>query len=102
MHAVKMYMETFRAGFLLDAGNASTASGQDVFSDPPRNCLLGFVLKEYCFWFWLQITHLFDLWVGFFNHNCRTSEAAFQLVSFCPDHGKEGNKLHGSIIHSYI
>lgn len=30
MYAVKMYMETFRAGFLLDAGNASPASGQDV------------------------------------------------------------------------
>lgn len=25
MHVVKMYMETFRVGFLLDADNASTA-----------------------------------------------------------------------------
>lgn len=45
MHIVKTYMETFRVGFLLDADNASTASVD--FSDTSRNCLLGFVLKEY-------------------------------------------------------
>lgn len=59
MHIVKTYMETFRVGFLLDADNASTASVD--FSDTSRNCLLGFVLKEYCSWSWLQITQLFDL-----------------------------------------